>query len=272
MRIGVASTSPCFEEPERAWPGLERAVREACGRGAELVVAPEDCFLGMLRDPSPERVAQLRERSEAVPSGTRYARCAALAAELKAHLIVGLNERSPEGMHKTAVVLGPNGGLLGRHRKVFLSPEPGVREDAVFVPGDRFDVLELPFGRVGVMVCYERRLPEVARELTRRGADLIACPSAGINDMDIRRMSTRAEENGVFVVLSSPHGSAVFGPDGSAVAQSPRRALDTPPHTLVVDVDLAERAASPCRRLQYFGSLAKHASALGGPPSPDQSS
>jgi len=268
MHLGAVSTPPCFENPAEAWPPFEQAVREAARKGAELIVAPEDCFLGMRRDPPPEEVAMLRERSEEVPAGPLAQRSADLAAQLGTHLIVGLNERSPEGLHKTAAVFGPDGHLLGRHRKVVLSPEPGVREDRVFVPGDSFRVFRLPPARVGVMICYERRLPEVARVLTRQGADIIACPSAGISDMDIRRLSTRAEENGVFLVLASPFGSAVFGPDGSILAEA-RRDPDDPPGATVVAIDLAERERSPCRRMRYFESLTRHDSALHRRQSPD---
>ncbi len=258
FRLGAVCFSPCYDEPEQAWPALERSVRQAAAEGAQLICTPEDCFLGLVPDPTLEQIAHIREHCEEVPGGALFERSAALARELGVHLVLCLDERADEKLYKTAVFIGPRGEVIGRYRKVFLSPEPGVREDRAFSPGDRLCVFDLPFARVGIMICFDRRLPEVARELARRGAQVIVCPAAALSERDLARMSFRAEDNGVFVMLITPFGAAAFAPDGSTLAESARRELGDPPATLVCDVNLSLCHTAPCRRWQYFELLERH--------------
>ena len=106
------------------------------------------------------------------------------------------------------------------------------------MPGDDYPVFETRFGNVGMMICYDGFFPEVARELTKNGADVIAWPVWGCNPM---LGAARACENHVYVVSSTYTDvssrwmiSAVYGQDGKPLAQAKEW-----PSVAVAEVDLS---------------------------------
>jgi len=145
----------------------------------------------------------------------------ALAQQHNLYLVVGLVERDAHLIYNVAVLIGPNGQLIGKYRKICL---PRGEIEAGITPGNEYPVFSTRFGTVGLMVCYDGFFPEVARELSNRGAEIIAFPVMGCNPL---LAAARACENHVFVV-SSTHTSAeqdwmvsaVFGQDGKTLVQA----------------------------------------------------
>lgn len=137
------------------------------------------------------------------------------------HLVPGLIERERHLIYNVAVLIGPDGKLIGKYRKVCL---PRGEIEGGFQPGFDYPVFDTQFGKVGMMVCYDGFFPEVARELSNRGAEIIAWPVMGCNPL---LGAARACENHVYVV-SSTHTdvsanwmiSAVYGHDGKPLAQA----------------------------------------------------
>ena len=93
--------------------------------------------------------------------------------------------------------IGPDGAVAGKYRKVTL---PRSEVEAGVTPGDSYPVFDTRFGKVGMMVCYDGFFPEVARELSNRGAEVIAWPVWGCNPS---LAAARACENHVYVVSST---------------------------------------------------------------------
>jgi predicted amidohydrolase len=130
-------------------------------------------------------------------------------------------ERDGPLIYNVAVLLSPEGRLLGKYRKICL---PRGEIEAGITPGHDYPVFQTSFGTVGLMVCYDGFFPEVARELSNRGAEVIAFPVMGCNPL---LAAARACENHVYVV-SSTHTdakqewmiSAVFGQDGRTLVQA----------------------------------------------------
>ena len=78
------------------------------------------------------------------------------------------------------MLIGPDGKLVGKYRKVCL---PRGEVEGGIAPGSDYPVFATRFGKVGMMVCYDGFFPEVARELTNRGAEVIAWPVWGCNPL-----------------------------------------------------------------------------------------
>jgi predicted amidohydrolase len=145
------------------------AVRHAAAQGADLVVLPELCTTGY---DFPD-AATLTEQAEPVAGGPTVTAWAAEAARLGVSVVGGLAERAPEGCYNAAVAVSP-GGLVAVYRKAHLF----AAEKTLFRPGNTGPVVaDLPCGRVGLVVCFDLRFPELPRALALAGADLIAVPT-----------------------------------------------------------------------------------------------
>lgn len=143
-----------------------------------------------------------------------------LALKYKTHLVAGLVERDRHLIYNVAVLIGPDGKIIGKYRKVAL---PRAEIEAGVTPGTEYPVFQTAFGKVGLMVCYDGFFPEVARQLTMHGAEVIAFPVAGCNPM---LAAARACENHVYLVSStytrlSDHWmlSAIYDQEGRVLAQ-----------------------------------------------------
>lgn len=189
-------------------PLIDRAATEK----ADLVVLPEVVTYGS--------GTTYAEVAESIPGpSTQF--FGELAQKHGMYLVPGLVERDGPLIYNVAVLIGPDGNMIGKYRKVCL---PRGEIEAGITPGHDYPVFETRFGKVGMMVCYDGFFPEVARELSNRGAEVIAWPVMGCNPM---LGAARACENHVYVV-SSTHTdigknwmvSAVFGHDGHTLAKA----------------------------------------------------
>jgi predicted amidohydrolase len=187
-------------------------IAEAARQKADLVVLPEVLTYG--------GGAKYVDVAEPVP-GPSTEFFGALAKQHGLYLVPGLVERDGHLIYNVAVLIGPDGRIAGKYRKVCL---PRGEIEGGITPGHEYPVFDTRFGRVGMMVCYDGFFPEVARELSNRGAEVIAWPVMGCNPM---LGAARACENHVYVV-SSTHTdagqnwmvSAIFGHDGKILSQA----------------------------------------------------
>jgi predicted amidohydrolase len=189
----------------------EPLIREAARNGAQVVCTPE-CFLdGYAIADKGIPLDDYRRLGEPIPGGVYIRRLTALAGELKLHLIAGMLEADGEARYNTAVLLGPDGKLLGKYRKQKLGHE-SVRN----TPGTESPVFATPFGRVGVMICADRTDAALVRCFRTNGADLLICPSGGMfgpksNDPIVQ---ARSRENHVPIVFVHPAEFLVTGAGG----------------------------------------------------------
>jgi len=214
----------------------EGLIAEAAGRGAGFVALPENFgFLRSTGDPAPD--AQTVD-------GPWVRRLAETARKHHLTLLLGsLPEKSPEPgkVHNTSVLLGPDGAVLAVYRKIHLFDIdlPGLehlKESREVAPGRDVVVAEAPFGSLGLTICYDLRFPELYRALTRRGARVLAVPSAFTERTGKDHWETllraRAIENLAYVVAPaqvgvhgkgrSSHGHAmIVDPWGVVIAQVP---------------------------------------------------
>lgn len=169
-------------------------------RGVQLGVLPEMfCFAAGEIESDPVAAAELAE--------TVLASITAATAAAAIHVVVNLPERDHDRIYSTAWLIGPTGEVVARYRKAHLNE----RERTWATAGDEFVVADTPVGAIGLMLGDEVWLPEVARILTLRGAEIIAHPTSW-DRAEAATMAAveRAEENRVHVVsttrLDSPAG------------------------------------------------------------------
>ncbi|KAI5859025.1 carbon-nitrogen hydrolase [Tricharina praecox] len=196
-------------------------VAQAAKAGANIVVLPE-CFN------SPYGCEHFPKYAEALPSletaasasarseSQSYNHLSALSKEHSIHLIAGsIPELEPatEKLYNTSLIFSPTGALLAKHRKVHLFDIdiPGkitFRESEVLTAGDALTLVETPYGKVGVGICYDVRFPEMAMIAARRGAFAMVYPGAfnmttGPLHWELLARA-RAVDNQVWVAMCSP--------------------------------------------------------------------
>jgi predicted amidohydrolase len=190
---------------------LEPLVHEAAKGGAKIVCTTE-CFLdGYSIADKKLPLEDYRALGENIPDGEFCHRLGELADTLKIHLVAGLIEADGDARYNTAVLIGPEGKLIGKYRKQKLGHESGRN-----TPGDASSVFETPYGRVGLMICADRTDPEIVRRFRKNGAELLICPSGGmfgpkLNDPIVQ---ARSRENKLPIVFVHPAEFLVTGADG----------------------------------------------------------
>ena len=192
-----------------------RLARTAAERGAALIVLPELFFWRGARDD--ERAA-----AEPIPGPTTE-RLAALAAELRVHLVGGsLLEAAPDASkaYNTCPVFDPRGALLATYRKLHLfdvdiTGHVAVRESDTRQRGAQPVTVRTELGTLGLSICYDLRFPELYRRLGTAGAEIVCVPSAftfptGAHHWEIL-LRARAIENQVYVVAPNQIGRGASG-------------------------------------------------------------
>ena len=212
---------------------FEPLLDESAKQKADLVVLPETLtYYGTGR--------KMVDCAEPVPGPvTDY--FGTLAKKHNFYIVAGLIEREKHLIYNVAVLIGPDGKVAGKYRKCSL---PRSEVESGVMPGHEYPVFNTRFGKVGMMICYDGFFPEVARQLTINGAEVIAWPVWGCNPL---LAQARPCENHVYIISSTYTDvsakwiqSAVFGHDGQILVQGKEWGA-----VAIAEVDLDKRLHWP---------------------------
>jgi predicted amidohydrolase len=244
-------------------------IEEARQSGAAVLVLPDGALGGCLADfgrADPEHLPPAL-----APDGPEVRQVALLAADLV--VCFGYCEAGEDGARYTAAACVSGDGVLGRHRKVHLSPAEAILQE----PGNGFAAFDTPAGRLGMMLDYDKAFPESARSLASDGAGIIACLCAWATSSHTPTLArdrqarlfdvydcVRAVENQVVFVSANQAGTMhgtrflgqakVVGPDGDTRARTGSR-----PALVVAELDVEAELAGVRRVRNHLGGRRPHA-------------
>ena len=156
--------------------------------------------------------------------------------------------KAQAGKFDASFMIAPDGQIAGISKMVHIAQAPGFYEQDYYTPSDSgFHVYETPFGRVGIVICFDRHFPESIRTCVLKGAQLILIPTANTvtepREMFEWELRVAARQNGVWIAMCNRVGtegqttfcgdSMVVSPEGDVVAKAGEG-----PELLIADMDL----------------------------------
>jgi predicted amidohydrolase len=196
--VAVVQTDPKLREVDGNLDRITRGIEKA---RAKLVVLPECAVAGYGYESKREGL----KFAERIP-GPATKRIAASCRKAGAFAVVGMLEKAGRDLFNAAAVIGPD-GVVGVYRKMHL---PFLGVDRFATKGDLgFPVFKLPFGKIGVLICYDLSFPEAARILKLKGAQTICVPTNWPLAADVschHAPMVRAQENHVNVITADRVG------------------------------------------------------------------
>src|SRR3569833_327774 len=235
-------------------PSLEQGmklIREAAAQGADYVLTPEVSNMMQLNRKA------LFEHLASEEDDRSLKAYRELAKELKIRLHIGsLALRfSPEKAVNRSFLIAPDGTVLASYDKIhmFVIDQPGgesYRVSANYLPGETAVISDLPWGRIGLTICFDVRFPALYRALAEAGACFITVPSAFTRKTGEAHwhvlLRSRAIETGCFVFAAAQAGlheraraayghSLLFDPWGEILAEG-----DVEPGIIMAMIDPAK--------------------------------
>ncbi|AVT82298.1 carbon-nitrogen hydrolase family protein [Rhodopseudomonas palustris] len=203
-------------------------VEDAVRQGAELIVFPECMDTGYLFD-SPEHC---RELAETLTDGPFVKALAALSRKHGIYIASGITEWDPakEKIFNTGIMFDRKGEVACHYHKQFLA----THDQNWFAFGERgCPVVDTDLGRIGLLICFDGRIPEIFRAMTMQGAEVIV-DMANFFAMDQADMwgPARSYENGVWLVAATKAGyeRSIYYPGGSMIVDPKGRVLSKVPY------------------------------------------
>jgi predicted amidohydrolase len=169
VTVATVQFEPIIGDRAGNLAAIERLAKAAKTQGAEIVVLPELADSGYtFRDG--EEVAAL---AGPVPGGPSAETLRRLAEEFGLYIVSGIAEQDGDRFYNSALLCGPE-GYIGKYRKLHL----WNNENRLFRKGDLgLPIFDLPFGRIGIAICYDGWFPETFRQLALAGAELVCVPT-----------------------------------------------------------------------------------------------
>jgi nitrilase len=214
LTAAVAQTASVLLDTPATMDRAFTLMAEAAKQGAQLLVFPE-AFIGgypkgadfhiYLGGRTPQGRSEFKQYFDAAVTvdGPEIARLAKAAVQHKMYVVTGIIERDGGTLYCTAVYLGPDGRILGKHRKLM----PTALERLVwgFGDGSTIEAVDTPYGKLGAVICWENYMPALRMAMYQQRVAIYCAPTADDRDTWQSTMQHIALEGRCFVLSACQH-------------------------------------------------------------------
>ena len=224
VKIKIASLSfvPVKWDKDSNIKKIEEMAREAAANGAKILVTPEGAVDGylvneVLKEENKGHNLEKKFFEIAEPlDGPAVNKIAKLSRELNVDIILGILERNNDILYNSVVWIDFRGEILHTHRKTHMAQS--YYKPEFYHPGDSVQAFDTEYGRFGMMICFERQIPEVASALTLDGARILFNPSyGGRGEWNDTMLRTRARDSNAYLIFTHPLQSLIIDPSGKII-------------------------------------------------------
>ena len=190
-------------------------IKQASKRGAELCAFPEFMMFYTTSSQSPSKLASLAETING-----DFVKTIAKAAKENSIQVVGTfyeKSKKKNKVYDTSFLISKSGKIISKYRKIHLYDALGFKESKKMTPGSKImSPTKTSVGKLGMLICYDLRFPEMSRTLASSGSEILVVPSAWVKgDMKeehwITINKTRAIENGCYIIAPDQVGNIYCG-------------------------------------------------------------
>ncbi len=209
IKIGMTQLKPVYDK-EMSLKNIEKYSKIASQNDADLVIFPE---YYMSYANNKEELSKISEEID----GKYMQSLEKIAKSNDVNIITGINERDGDKIYDTSVYINSHSGFTTKYRKTHLYDAFGYKESDMYSYGrGPFDIFTVNDIKIGMMICYDIRFPEVVRNYSLQGADLVVTISGWFagpikEEQWLNLVSVRALENTVFFATSNLVGDKFTG-------------------------------------------------------------
>ena len=212
VTVAVVQAAPVAFDRERTLGKVDALAAEAARKGAQLVLFPEafvsanprgmdfGAVVGSRTDRGREQFRRYWDSSVDVP-GPAVDALARTARKHHIYLVIGVIERERGTLYCTILFFAPDGGYLGKHRKIM--PTASERLVWGFGDGSTLPVFDTPLGKLGAVICWENYLPLMRAAMYAKGIEIYCAPTADARDSWVASMRHIAVEGRCFVLSAN---------------------------------------------------------------------
>ena len=194
---------------------IQNYIQKASKRGAELCAFPEFMMFYTTSSQSPAKLASLAETI----NGSFVKAIAKTAKDNSIQIVGTFYEKSKKKnrVYDTSFLTSKSGKIISKYRKIHLYDALGFKESNKMTPGSKIiSPTKTSVGKIGMLICYDLRFPEMSRTLASAGSEILVVPSAWVKgkmkeEHWITINKTRAIENGCYIIAPDQVGNIYCG-------------------------------------------------------------
>jgi predicted amidohydrolase len=202
-------------EKKKNLPKILAYIKQAAKNHADMCMFPEYM---MFYSPSTQSAKQVAKEAESI-TGEFVSTVARCAKENSINVVGTMYEKSrkKDRVYDTSFIVNKNGKITGKYRKIHLYDALGFKESSKMSSGSLIPMpTKTSVGKLGMMICYDLRFPEMSRVLASAGTEILVAPSAWVNgpmkeEHWLTLNKSRAIENGCYVIAPDHLGHIYSG-------------------------------------------------------------